>query len=54
VDAEYRCGDHTVVIGAILSSNDTWVTEVRARKTEAPDSSHEGADITVSWPDGDA
>jgi len=40
--------------GVLVKANDTWVTDVRARKTEAPDSSQEGADITVSWPDGDA
>src|SRR6266508_423307 len=40
--------------GVLVNANDTWVTDVRARKTEAPDSSQEGADITVSWPDGDA
>jgi hypothetical protein len=39
--------------GVLINANDTWVTDVRARKTEAPDSSQEGADITVSWPDGD-
>jgi hypothetical protein len=40
--------------GVLVNANDTWVTDVRARKTEAPDSSQEGADIAVSWPDRDA
>lgn len=40
--------------GVLVKANDTWVTDVRARKTEARDSSQEGADITVSWPDGNA
>jgi hypothetical protein len=39
--------------GVLINANDTWVTDVRARKTEVPDASQEGADITVSWSDAD-
>lgn len=35
--------------GALVDENDTYVTEVRARKTEAPMRDQEGADIIVTW-----
>jgi Holliday junction resolvase RusA-like endonuclease len=35
--------------GLLVLENDTYVTEVRARKTEAMTRELEGADITVTW-----
>jgi len=35
--------------GVLVEANDTYVTEVRARKTEAPVREQEGADIIVTW-----
>ncbi len=37
--------------GTLVHRNDTYVTEVRARKTEALGRDSEGADITVEWDD---
>jgi hypothetical protein len=37
--------------GTLIQRNDTWITEVRARKTEALGPNGEGADITVEWND---
>jgi Holliday junction resolvase RusA-like endonuclease len=35
--------------GVLVPENDTFVTEVRARKTEAPVPEEQGADIFVTW-----